>query len=108
MPFVSVTPRISATAPNETNRTRCCPLPSITVAVAPAPWIVTSSVRQSATCVLGCVKPPGKRRVQVTSWVNSYVPAGTWHATRYTGPEPACRLSITEYVGNALLLEPRP
>jgi quercetin dioxygenase-like cupin family protein len=36
-----------------------------------------------------------------------YVPAGTWHATRYTGPEPACRLSITEYVGNALLLEPR-
>ena len=36
-----------------------------------------------------------------------YVPAGTWHATRFTGPEPACRLSITEYVGNALLLEPR-
>ena len=36
-----------------------------------------------------------------------YVPAGTWHATRYTGPDPACRLSITEYVGNALLLEPR-
>jgi quercetin dioxygenase-like cupin family protein len=36
-----------------------------------------------------------------------YVPAGTWHATRYTGAEPACRLSITEYVGNALLLEPR-
>ncbi|MEW6320593.1 MAG: cupin domain-containing protein [Acidobacteriota bacterium] len=35
-----------------------------------------------------------------------YVPAGTWHATRYTGPAPACRLSITEYVGNALLLEP--
>jgi len=37
-----------------------------------------------------------------------YVPANTWHATRYTGAEPACRLSITEYVGNALLLEPRP
>ena len=37
-----------------------------------------------------------------------YVPAGTWHATRYTGREPACRLSITEYVGNALLLGPRP
>jgi quercetin dioxygenase-like cupin family protein len=37
-----------------------------------------------------------------------YVPAGTWHAARYTGAEPACRLSITEYVGNALLLEPRP
>jgi quercetin dioxygenase-like cupin family protein len=36
-----------------------------------------------------------------------YVPAGTWHATRYFGPEPACRLSITEYVGNTLLLEPR-
>jgi len=34
-----------------------------------------------------------------------YVPAGTWHATRYTGPEPSCRLSITEYVGNALLLD---
>jgi quercetin dioxygenase-like cupin family protein len=33
-----------------------------------------------------------------------YVPAGTWHATRYTGPQPSCRLSITEYVGNALLL----
>jgi quercetin dioxygenase-like cupin family protein len=37
-----------------------------------------------------------------------YAPAGTWHATRYTGDEPACRLSITEYVGNALLLPPRP
>lgn len=36
-----------------------------------------------------------------------YVPAGSWHATRYTGPNPSCRLSITEYVGNALLLEPR-
>jgi len=36
-----------------------------------------------------------------------YVPAGTWHATRYTGADPSCRLSITEYVGNALLLEPR-
>jgi len=37
-----------------------------------------------------------------------YVPAGTWHATRFTGSEPSCRLSITEYVGNALLLQPRP
>lgn len=36
-----------------------------------------------------------------------YVPAGTWHATRFTGDAPACRLSITEYVGNTLLLEPR-
>jgi quercetin dioxygenase-like cupin family protein len=36
-----------------------------------------------------------------------YVPAGTWHLTRFAGAEPACRLSITEYVGNALLLEPR-
>jgi quercetin dioxygenase-like cupin family protein len=36
-----------------------------------------------------------------------YVPANTWHATRYVGDD-ACRLSITEYVGNALLLEPRP
>jgi quercetin dioxygenase-like cupin family protein len=36
-----------------------------------------------------------------------YVPANTWHATRYSGPTPSCRLSITEYVGNALLLEPR-
>jgi quercetin dioxygenase-like cupin family protein len=36
-----------------------------------------------------------------------YVPANTWHATRFYGPEPACRLSITEYVGNSLLLEPR-
>jgi len=34
-----------------------------------------------------------------------YVPANTWHATRYTGPDPSCRPSITEYVGNALLLE---
>lgn len=33
-----------------------------------------------------------------------YVPAGTWHATRYTGPDPSCRLSITEYVGNTLVL----
>jgi quercetin dioxygenase-like cupin family protein len=32
-----------------------------------------------------------------------YVPAGTWHATRFIGDH-ACRLSITEYVGNALLL----
>ena len=37
-----------------------------------------------------------------------YVPANTWHATRYTGPNPSCRLSITEYVGNTLLNEPRP
>jgi quercetin dioxygenase-like cupin family protein len=37
-----------------------------------------------------------------------YVPANTWHATRFTGADPACRLSITEYVGNTLLLEPRP
>jgi quercetin dioxygenase-like cupin family protein len=36
-----------------------------------------------------------------------YVPPNTWHATRFTGAEAACRLSITEYVGNALLLEPR-
>lgn len=34
-----------------------------------------------------------------------YVPANTWHATRYSGPDPACRLSITEYVGNALIVE---
>jgi quercetin dioxygenase-like cupin family protein len=32
-----------------------------------------------------------------------YVPASTWHATRYIGDN-SCRLSITEYVGNALLL----
>jgi quercetin dioxygenase-like cupin family protein len=36
-----------------------------------------------------------------------YVPANTWHATRFQGTEPACRLSITEYVNNTLLLEPR-
>ncbi len=36
-----------------------------------------------------------------------YVPVNTWHATRFFGPQPACRLSITEYVGNTLLLEPR-
>jgi quercetin dioxygenase-like cupin family protein len=36
-----------------------------------------------------------------------YVPANTWHATRFVGDAPACRLSITEYVGNTLLLEPR-
>ena len=35
-----------------------------------------------------------------------YVPAATWHATRYTGPDPSCRLSITEYVGNTLILPP--
>jgi quercetin dioxygenase-like cupin family protein len=34
-----------------------------------------------------------------------YVPASTWHATRFIGDN-ACRLSITEYVGNALLLPP--
>ncbi len=32
-----------------------------------------------------------------------YVPASTWHATRFIDDN-ACRLSITEYVGNALLL----
>jgi quercetin dioxygenase-like cupin family protein len=32
-----------------------------------------------------------------------YVPSNTWHATRFIGDH-ACRLSITEYVGNALLL----
>jgi quercetin dioxygenase-like cupin family protein len=37
-----------------------------------------------------------------------YVPANTWHATRFFGADPACRLSITEYVGNTLLLESRP
>lgn len=36
-----------------------------------------------------------------------YVPANTWHATRFIGDN-ACRLSITEYVGNALLLPPQP
>ena len=35
-----------------------------------------------------------------------YVPSSTWHATRFVGDN-ACRLSITEYVGNALLLEPK-
>jgi len=34
-----------------------------------------------------------------------YVPANTWHATRFIGDN-ACRLSITEYVSNALLLPP--
>jgi mannose-6-phosphate isomerase-like protein (cupin superfamily) len=37
-----------------------------------------------------------------------YVPSNTWHLARFSGPVPSCRLSITEYVGNALLLEPRP
>lgn len=36
-----------------------------------------------------------------------YVPANTWHATRFSGDAPACRLSITEYVNNTLLLEPK-
>jgi quercetin dioxygenase-like cupin family protein len=36
-----------------------------------------------------------------------YVPANTWHATRFQGTDAACRLSITEYVNNTLLLEPR-
>jgi quercetin dioxygenase-like cupin family protein len=36
-----------------------------------------------------------------------YVPSNTWHATRFTGPQPSCRLSITEYVGNTLVFEPR-
>ena len=35
-----------------------------------------------------------------------YVPSNTWHATRFIGDD-ACRLSITEYVGNALLLPPQ-
>jgi quercetin dioxygenase-like cupin family protein len=37
-----------------------------------------------------------------------YVPANTWHATRFVGDQPSCRLSITEYVGNTLVLERRP
>jgi quercetin dioxygenase-like cupin family protein len=36
-----------------------------------------------------------------------YVPSNTWHATRFIGDN-ACRLSITEYVGNGLLLPPAP
>ena len=35
-----------------------------------------------------------------------YVPSNTWHATRFIGDN-ACRLSITEYVGNGLLLPPQ-
>jgi len=35
-----------------------------------------------------------------------YVPANTWHATRFIGDN-ACRLSITEYVANALILPPQ-
>jgi quercetin dioxygenase-like cupin family protein len=35
-----------------------------------------------------------------------YVPANRWHATRFVGDH-ACRLSITEYVANTLLLERR-
>ena len=37
-----------------------------------------------------------------------YVPSNTWHATRFIGDTASCRLSITEYVGNTLVLEPRP
>jgi quercetin dioxygenase-like cupin family protein len=37
-----------------------------------------------------------------------YVPSNTWHATRFIGEAPSCRLSITAYVGNTLVLEPRP
>lgn len=37
-----------------------------------------------------------------------YVPSNTWHATRFIGEQASCRLSITEYVGNTLVLEPRP
>jgi quercetin dioxygenase-like cupin family protein len=37
-----------------------------------------------------------------------YVPSNTWHATRFIGEAASCRLSITEYVGNTLVLEPRP
>ena len=36
-----------------------------------------------------------------------YVPSNTWHATRFIGEPWSCRLSITEYVGNTLVLEPR-
>lgn len=37
-----------------------------------------------------------------------YVPSNTWHATRFIGEAPSCRLSITEYVGNTLVLERKP
>ena len=36
-----------------------------------------------------------------------YVPSNTWHATRFIGDQWSCRLSMTEYVGNTLVLEPR-
>lgn len=36
-----------------------------------------------------------------------YVPANTWHLARFYGDKAACRLSITDYVNNSLLLEPR-
>lgn len=37
-----------------------------------------------------------------------YVPANTWHLARFAGDGPSCRLSITEYVNNSLLLPPKP
>lgn len=37
-----------------------------------------------------------------------YVPSNTWHATRFIGDAASCRLSITEYVGNTLVLERKP
>lgn len=36
-----------------------------------------------------------------------YAPSSTYHLARFHGPDPSCRLSITEFQGNSQLIEPR-
>ncbi len=36
-----------------------------------------------------------------------YTPSSRYHLARFHGPDPACRLSITEFQGNSQLIEPR-
>ncbi len=36
-----------------------------------------------------------------------YAPASTWHATRFAGPGPSCRLAISAYQFTSLLEQPQ-
>jgi hypothetical protein len=36
-----------------------------------------------------------------------YAPPSTWHATRFAGPGPSCRLAISGYQFTSLLEQPQ-
>ena len=70
-----------------------------------APKIVPAEVVEAAWLEIAAM-PEGQEAFIASEGDVVYVPANTWHATRFIGDN-ACRLSITEYVGNALLLPPQ-